>query len=118
MLRKRTGSVHTITGAPKSLKDDVLSREKRYLISMGIRTVCFLLAIFVTEGLLRWLLIVAAIGLPYVAVVLANAGRERRGNAPATYTPPPGPELSSGPHDAIDNGPKNSSKDLPAAPLQ
>ena len=31
------------------------------------------------EGVLRWVLIVGAVVLPYFAVVIANAGRERGG---------------------------------------
>jgi len=48
----------------------------RYLVSMGVRTACFLLAV-VVHGPLRWVFVLAAIVLPYLAVVFANAGRER-----------------------------------------
>ena len=48
----------------------------RYLVSMGVRTACFLLAV-VVHGPLRWMFVLAAIVLPYIAVVFANAGRER-----------------------------------------
>ncbi len=68
--------VFQITGAPRALTDDVRDRQRRYLISMSIRTVCFVLAI-VVSGWLRWALLVGALVLPYVAVVIANAGRER-----------------------------------------
>jgi hypothetical protein len=44
-------------------------------MSMAIRTVCFLGAI-VTTGWLRWTLVAGAVLLPYVAVVMANAGRK------------------------------------------
>ena len=43
---------------------------------MGIRTVCFVLAV-VAQGWLRWVFIVAAVALPYLSVVYANSGRER-----------------------------------------
>ena len=43
------------------------------VISMGIRTLCFVAAILVGDGWLRWVLIVAAVILPYIAVVMANA---------------------------------------------
>jgi hypothetical protein len=43
---------------------------------MGIRTACFVGAVLAPSPW-RWLLVVGAIGLPYVAVVLANGGRER-----------------------------------------
>lgn len=49
---------------------------RRYLIQMGFRVVCFVGAYFVT-GWLRWTLIVFAVVIPYVAVILVNAGRDR-----------------------------------------
>jgi Flp pilus assembly protein TadB len=58
------------------VRDDVDSRARRYLVSMGIRTVCFVLAV-VTHGWLRWALIFLALTLPYLSVVFANSGRER-----------------------------------------
>jgi Protein of unknown function (DUF3099) len=68
-------AVYQITGARRSVSADVDARTRRYLISMGIRTVCFVLAI-IAGGWLRWVFIVGALVLPYVAVVIANAGRE------------------------------------------
>jgi hypothetical protein len=81
-LRSAKSPVYQITGARKSLSDDVTYRQRRYAISMGIRTVCFVLAIFV-HGPLRFVLLAAALVLPYVAVVFANGGRE-----PASEFPP------------------------------
>ena len=40
---------------------------------MGLRTLCFVGAIVVGSGWLRWVLVAAALVLPYVAVVMANA---------------------------------------------
>jgi hypothetical protein len=74
--RRRKTPVYQITGARRGVRDDVNSRTRRYLISMGIRTVCFVLAV-VAHGWLRWALIVAALVLPYLSVVFANGGRER-----------------------------------------
>lgn len=77
ILRRRGRSpIYQITGARPGVRDDVNSRTRRYLISMGIRTVCFLLAV-VTDGWLRWVMIAAAVVLPYLSVVFANSGRER-----------------------------------------
>lgn len=45
---------------------------RRYFTAMGFRLVCGILAIL-TTGWVRWSLIGAALVLPYVAVVLANA---------------------------------------------
>jgi Flp pilus assembly protein TadB len=68
--------VYQITGARRGVRDDVNARTRRYLVSMGVRTVCFVLAV-VTGGWLRWVFIVLALVLPYLAVVFANGGRER-----------------------------------------
>ena len=68
--------VFSITGAQTSLSQDQSGRQRRYLISMGLRTACFVGGIL-AEGVLRWVLIVGAVALPYFAVVIANAGRER-----------------------------------------
>jgi Protein of unknown function (DUF3099) len=62
-----------ITSAQTSHSERVRGRQTRYLISMGIRTLCFVAAILVGDGWLRWVLIVAAVILPYIAVVMANA---------------------------------------------
>jgi hypothetical protein len=64
-----------ITSAPKSLKSDLAGRQRRYLISMIIRTVCFLLTVALPSPY-RWFALAGAMILPYVAVVVANAGRE------------------------------------------
>jgi hypothetical protein len=67
--------VFTITGAQRALSQEQTGRTRRYLISMGIRTACVLGAI-VVPGWPRWVLIAGAVVLPYLAVVVANAGRE------------------------------------------
>ncbi|MGQ0624249.1 MAG: DUF3099 domain-containing protein [Sporichthyaceae bacterium] len=83
MRRRTTPQVFSITGARTSLTEDVRARTRRYAISMGVRTACFLGAI-ITEGPLRWILFAGAVVLPYVAVVVANGGREpSREAAPA-----------------------------------
>jgi uncharacterized membrane protein len=74
--RSREPEAVRITSASASRQDDIAARQKRYLFSMGIRTVCFVAAIVAASFGLTWLwpvLIVAALVLPYVAVVMANA---------------------------------------------
>jgi hypothetical protein len=66
--------VHLVTSAPRPHSEEVSGRARRYLISMGVRTACLVLAIFVLHGWLRLVAIAAAIVLPWLAVVLANAG--------------------------------------------
>lgn len=67
--------VVSITTAAASLSDDVARRTRRYLVQMSIRVVCFLGAVLVDHWT-RWLLLLGAVVLPYVAVLLANAGGE------------------------------------------
>jgi hypothetical protein len=75
-MARRTQPVASITSAPTSPGDDLAMRTRRYLWTMGIRTACFVAAIFV-PGWPRWVLIAGAVLLPYLGVVGANAGRER-----------------------------------------
>jgi Protein of unknown function (DUF3099) len=82
--------VQRVTNAPVPLDVDISRRTRRYLIQMGIRTACFLLAI-VVPGVLRWVFLAAAVVLPYVAVLLANAGREHQDVAPMGVDPRPLP---------------------------
>lgn len=80
--------VYAITGARRGIREDVESRTRRYVISMAVRTVCFLLAV-VLDGWLRWVMIAAALVLPYLSVVFANGGRERVVDLPAPDISPP-----------------------------
>ena len=80
----RGEEVYNITEARKSASIDRDARTRRYLISMTIRTVCFLAAILV-DGWLTWVLFAAAVVLPYIAVVGANT--VTRPSAPNTLPP-------------------------------
>ena len=75
MGRKEPPEVFSITAAQRPLSEEQGGRTRRYLISMGVRTLCLLGAI-VIDGWPRIMLIIGAIALPYLAVVVANAGRE------------------------------------------
>ena len=55
---------------------------RRYLISMSVRVVCLVLAIFVLHGALRLIGVALAVVLPWIAVVLANAGPTDDGGRP------------------------------------
>jgi hypothetical protein len=78
--------VHRITAAQEPHSDNLEARMGRYLLSMLIRTACFVL-MFITHGPMRWVFAVGAIFLPYVAVIFANAGGTRRQAGPAPVTP-------------------------------
>ena len=77
MARHQSGDAVRITTANTSSGDDIAARQRRYLLAMGFRTVCFVAAIFVTLTWARVVLIAAALVLPYVAVVMANAGASK-----------------------------------------
>lgn len=83
---RQSKPVYEITGARRGLTEDVTRRQIRYAISMGVRTVCFVLAI-VTHGWLRAVFLVGALVLPYLSVVYANSGRERIRAGPPGYQP-------------------------------
>jgi len=68
-------TVFDITAAPASLTRDQAGRQRRYFISMMIRTACFILTV-VLPSPYRWFALFGAVTLPYIAVVIANAGRE------------------------------------------
>lgn len=80
-------AVHRITGARQSLTADINTRQVKYMISMGVRTLCFVLAI-VTTGWWRGIFFVGAIVLPYIAVVIANGSRPQAGPDVAAIAPP------------------------------
>lgn len=64
-----------ITSAPKGLTSDQSGRQRRYFYSMMVRTACFILTV-VLPSPYRWFALLGAVLLPYIAVVVANAGRE------------------------------------------
>lgn len=67
-----------VTTAPVSPAQERRERERRYLITMGVRVVAFVLAVVLATGWVRVIAIALALVLPWVAVILANAGPRRR----------------------------------------
>lgn len=64
-----------ITSALESLSLEQRGRQRRYFVSMMVRTACFIATIFLPSPA-RWVTLGGAVILPYIAVVMANAGRE------------------------------------------
>ncbi|MEU8843278.1 DUF3099 domain-containing protein [Streptomyces roseus] len=98
--KKRNGAqVFRITGARMSLDEDVRGRQRRYVVSMVIRTLS-VLATVILWNVERHVAIVTLIAgglLPYVAVVIANAGRESTPSLPSHFIPSPvRPALDTG----------------------
>ena len=61
------------------MSEDISYRQRRYLIMMAFRAVCFGLTILLFLNHFGWLAAIPAvfaIFVPYVAVVFANGGRE------------------------------------------
>ncbi|WP_329036100.1 DUF3099 domain-containing protein [Streptomyces sp. NBC_00178] len=91
-MRKQSGAeVFRITGARQSLADDVRGRQRRYIISMSVRTLSVVLAATLWNVERHVAVVALALGvlLPYVAVVIANAGRENAPSLPTTFVPAP-----------------------------
>ena len=92
--------MYSVTDLPSSLQEDQNARMRRYLVSMGIRTVSFVLAVVALYVLhwtvVGWMFVIAAVVLPYIAVVVANATRPRGGPAvgPVTHDDGAAPQLS------------------------
>jgi hypothetical protein len=92
VIRKQSNvQVFRITGARQGLDDDVRGRQRRYVISMSVRTVSVILAatLWNVERPVALVALVLGILLPYVAVVIANAGRENTPSLPSTFVTAP-----------------------------
>jgi Protein of unknown function (DUF3099) len=104
----RQPSVHLVTQARRSLSDDIAYRQRRYLLMMGIRALCFVIAVVLFVNHFGWLTAIPAVGaifIPYFAVVFANGGREPdntrgfmeyRPNLPATRDSSSAPDANPG----------------------
>jgi Flp pilus assembly protein TadB len=67
-----------ITTASAGAGADIAARQKRYVITMLVRTLCFVVVALLAithagPGWLPWVFVAGAVFLPWVAVVMANA---------------------------------------------
>jgi hypothetical protein len=77
-----------VTTAAQSPRDEQRGRQRRYLITMGVRVICFVLAIVLVGLGLRWeagIAVAASLILPWVAVIAANAGPRLKVENPSLY---------------------------------
>ncbi|GAA2020686.1 DUF3099 domain-containing protein [Pseudokineococcus marinus] len=89
-----------ITTAPVGQRQHQHQQIGRYLWSMGVRTACFVVAIVLAQAgymALMWLFVALAVVLPYIAVLVANAGRETVGPTTTQVTPPAQPSITAAP---------------------
>lgn len=105
--KPRSDQAHLVTEARQSRSAEISERERRYLLLMGIRVLCFVITVVLVVNHAGWLAIAPAAGaivLPYFAVVIANARRQTgagslrayQPNLPARRVPDPGPQHVSG----------------------
>ena len=100
-------TVHRVTSARQALSQEQKARTRRYLIQMLIRTACFLGAVVANmsnaPGWLTWSLVAGAVVLPYVAVVMVNAGRENDPFLTEAVTPVEGTLILEAPEEQGDS---------------
>ncbi|MET9498997.1 DUF3099 domain-containing protein [Streptomyces sp. NPDC006552] len=95
MKRKRGSNdgaqVFRITGARQGLAADVRGRQRKYVISMSVRTLAVILTAVLWDVQRPVAIVTLVLGalLPYVAVVFANGGRESAPALPSTFVPAP-----------------------------
>ena len=93
--RERTAeTVISVTSAQPGRSEDLDSRIVRYAWMMSVRIVCFVLAV-VTPSPWRWMFVVAAVFLPYFAVVLANAHRTTKVSGADPFVPTERPAIET-----------------------
>jgi hypothetical protein len=71
-----------ITTASAGVGADIAARQKRYVLTMGVRTLCFVVVALLAmthagPSWLPWIFVGGAVFLPYVAVVMANAANTK-----------------------------------------
>jgi hypothetical protein len=62
----------SVTSVPEARSEEQARRLKRYLATMALRTVCFVLLVVIDHPI-RWVFAFGAVFLPFFAVVAANA---------------------------------------------
>ncbi|MHB8340443.1 MAG: DUF3099 domain-containing protein [Mycobacteriales bacterium] len=95
-MRRHRIPVTLVTSARRSRIDEIDARRRRYMITMGTRTILFVLAVFLFHGVTRWIAIGASMILPYIAVILANAGPSPGEGAPEYVQHEQRPALDAG----------------------
>lgn len=77
----------SVTALAQSPEAERKTRMIKYLLAMGIRVVCIILAVS-AQGWFMWVCFAGAIFLPYFAVIIANAvGTSQSGSLPKIVAP-------------------------------
>ncbi|MFV0452724.1 MAG: DUF3099 domain-containing protein [Propioniciclava sp.] len=111
----RGPGTQSVTTARESARHDLDRRRVRYLVTMGIRTACFVMVVFV-DGWLRWVCVLAAVFLPFFAVVAAIAVSPRvRGRVePVIPQADRTPRIGDSPYGGLDLSRRSTTSDVPA----
>ncbi len=73
--RSDTPAVASITSARLSHSDDISLRQRRYVLTQGVRILCVVLATALPVSVVwKVVFILGAVALPWFGVVMANAG--------------------------------------------
>ncbi|MEU4843372.1 DUF3099 domain-containing protein [Streptomyces gilvosporeus] len=119
MRKHNEAQTFRITGARQGLSEDVKGRQRRYVISMAVRSLAVVLTVVLwnIERPFAIATLVLGMGLPYVAVVIANAGRENAPSLPKTFVAAPprpmlgpgkqGPDAAQGPAESVPESPED-----------
>ena len=86
----RRDQAYLVTEAPQSRAAEIGQRQRRYLLMMGLRLVCFVITVVMFLNHAGWLTVipaVGAIGLPYFAVVIANSRQPASASGFRPYEP-------------------------------
>jgi hypothetical protein len=84
-MRMRRHEPVLITSAADPRHVDIRRRQGQYLFWMGFRVLCFVLAVVLFYGWLRFVAVVFALIIPWVAVVVANGGPAPTRGRPAGF---------------------------------
>ena len=76
-----------VTTAGQSRREELRRRELKYVLTMAVRVVLFVLAATLFHGVLRWIAMLLSLVLPWLAVVVANAPMPATGSRPNPVTP-------------------------------
>lgn len=85
------GEVQSVTSVGEGQSAEQKRRVRKYVVAMSIRTAC-VLAVVLLPGWWKWVAIVGAVVLPYLAVIVANEPRSK----PVTPVQGPAPALEAG----------------------
>lgn len=69
---RQVPTAQSVTSVPESRTQEQSRRLRRYLVTMAVRTACFVLLVVIDHPI-RWVFAFGAVFLPFFAVVAANA---------------------------------------------